>query len=87
MVTGIWLHTGDVLMEVRQFNRQVEIIGVEYHDDLTVSYRCKVTSPFRKGHVTRIHERTLKKSYVRIKTTERRLPDERFLQWTFGRSN
>lgn len=81
-----WLHVGDLVMQ-HSTHRQAEIVGLVYHEDLTVSYRCRPTSEFRKGKTRFIHERTLRVNYVRIKTTERRLPDERFLQWTFGLSN
>lgn len=84
---GTWLHVGDILMEIGRDNRSTEILQVEYHDDLTVSYRCKALGDFRKGKVTRIHERTIKRQYVRIQTEERVLPEERFMAWTFGISN
>lgn len=85
-----WLHVGDVLMARsggRDGYRQVAIIGLEYHDDLTVSYVCRPVSEFRQSRTTTIHERTVKSRYVRIKTTERMLPVERFMAWTFAHSN
>lgn len=68
-------------------NRQVRILKVAYHEDFTVSYLCENVSDFRRKHTRFIHERTVKRSYVRIHTSEQRLPDERFLEWTFGPSN
>lgn len=86
IVPETWLHVGDIV-QTYTGKRQARIVGVVYHEDLTVSYRCRPYPDPLQGNTRLIHERTFQVNYVRINTTERRLPDERFLQWTFGLSN